>query len=340
LLPKPGRIDTHQQAPSSSKEGASAGERLPPKRTQSFGEIDIESIGALAPTPTPEQRLRPYQPGGVGSNRPGPGPAQAKPSQKPTKQGMPAVRRPHIPATSVVGEETPPPRETPTRQGLEAVSRIAQEETRIAKAGVLAEAIAEAQRDHDKPTKIGSLDAPPASSGSRGSRSAPSASGVASRDERVAAIRELYAQGNADAALMIASEVASDFAAATGSRPPPIGSTPPLGADDPYGGLIPIEDDIEIVFDHAADARDNTAVAASPDSRRLVAMTSQSRIPRLLLGPNEIAKLPMDPRAAFLTSFIDGQQTMEEILDVCAMPEAEALELIERLRQLGAISID
>jgi hypothetical protein len=335
LLPKVGRSN-HQahQAPESSS-GAAAGERLPPKRTQSFGEIDIEAIGALAP-----ERPRPYQPGGAGaptSNRPGP--AQAKPSQKPTKQGMPAVRRQHIPAAPLLGEETPPPRETPTRQGLEAVSRIAEEETRIAKAGALAEAIAEAQRDHDKPTKIGSLDAPPASSGSRGSRNGPSASGVASKDERVAAIRELYAQGNADAALMIASEVASDFAA---SQPPPV-------ADDPYGGLIPVEDDddalgidIDIVIaGHGADSPDSTAIVEpSADSRRLVAMTSQSRIPRLLLGPNEIAKLPMDPRAAFLTSFIDGTQSMEEILDVCAMPEAEALELMERLRTLGAITID
>lgn len=276
---------------------------------------------------------------------------------------MPAVgqhlpqqqRRVHNPAAPLAGEETPAPRETPTRQGLEAVSRIAQEETRIAKAGALAEAIAEAQRGDappprrstsvqsaltTAPTKIGSIDsleAAPASSGSR-SRSAPSASGVATKDERVAAIRELYAQGNADAALMIASEVASDFAARTGSQPPPI------GAADPYGGLIPVEEDIEIVIEHGArdDAPGESTAIVEPsaDSRRLVAMTSQSRIPRLLLGPNEIAKLPMDPRAAFLTSFIDGTQTMEEILDVCAMPESEALELIERLRQLGAITID
>jgi len=232
------------------------------------------------------------------------------------------------------------PRETPTRQGLEAVSRLAEEETRIAKAGVLAEAIAEAERaneEHERPTSISRhpIDAAPASQ--RGA--SRSTSGVSSRggDDRVAAIRELYAQGNAEAALAIASEVASDFAAASG---PATGSLPP--GIDPYGGLIPIDEDpyggLQIVEED--DPADCTAIVEpSADSRRLASMTSQSMIPRLLVGPKELAKMPIDPRAAFIASYIDGIQSMEEILDVCAMPEAEALELIERLRTLGVIAL-
>ena len=214
-----------------------------------------------------------------------------------------------------------PPKETPTRQSLEAV-KLAEEETRIAHADVVARGISESRRppafDADGVTRTFD-DLPPSSTGG----SAPSASCVAARGDRVAAMRELYAQGNADAALALASEVAAE-----------------LESDDPYGGLIPVDEDPFGGLEIVDDSEEHTAIIeASADSSRLAVMTSR-QVPRLLVGPKDISKLPMDPRTAFILGHIDGIQSMEEILDVCAMPEAEAIELIERLHRMGVISLD
>jgi hypothetical protein len=286
-LPNFGSIDLELDEPGAAPSPArrTAPPRTPvPRRTPSFGELDLESIGAA---------LAEAQ--------------DASESVLPTEAAAPA---------STTRFPSGPPRETPTPQSLEAV-RLAEEETRIAHAGVLSAAISQSVLDADDSTRVVN-DAPSSS------RNVPSASGVASRDDRVAAMRELYAEGNAAAALALASEVASE-----------------LGAD-PFGGLIPVDDEsaagdpIEVVVD---DDDDHTAIVeASADSSRLAAMTSR-QIPRLLVDPREISRLPMDPRAAFLLGHIDGVQSMEEILDVCAMPESDALELIERLRRMGVIAI-
>lgn len=127
--------------------------------------------------------------------------------------------------------------------------------------------------------------------------------------------------------------------------------------EDPFGGLILVEDDaplggIELVeepaeedededdfdngdFDrYAAEAKRPPPVAQEVSR---VGVLPARRIPRMLVGPGEISKLPIDPRTAFLLGHIDGLSTVEEIIDMCAMPEAETLELIERLHAMGVI---
>lgn len=269
--------------------------------TPSFGELDLASIGAVLADDS-------ASPGGS------PEPSQPR-SAEPRSPGR---------------YSCPPLRETPTRESLEAV-KLAEEETRIAKAEAVADALSLSRGiiDSESATRVGFMEESSPSS----RRNAPSASGVASRDDRVAAMRELYAQGNADAALALASEVASEMDAM-------------LSEDDPYGGLIPVDDDAPFDgFERAGEegsdegSEEHTAIVeASADSSRLAAMTSRL-VPRLLVGPKEIAKLPMDPRAAFILGHIDGIQSMEEILDICAMPEADALELVERLRAMGVIAL-
>ncbi len=269
-----------------------------------FGQIDLELVSEL------------------GSNTAPPAPAHHGPAFGELdldSLGVACLDEPdldHEPSTK------PVPKDTPTRQSLEAV-RLAEEETRIARAAVVEDGILRSLDpiDGEAATRIGKFDDQPPSS----RRSPPSASGVASRDDRVAAMRELYAQGHADAALALASELGSDFAQ---DDPDPYGGLIPV-EDDPFGGLEPIDDDPQ---EHTA------IVEASTDSSRLAMMTSR-QVPRLLVGAKEIAKLPMDPRTAFILGHIDGIQSMEEILDVCAMPEAEAIELIDRLRAMGVISL-
>lgn len=166
-----------------------------------------------------------------------------------------------------------------------------------------------------------------------GQHGAPSSSHVASTNDRVALMREAYARGDADGALAIASAME----AATVPPPPSsgLGDHPDSAVDIVVGEEVEIEIDEE----EPVHAKDLTRVVA-PAGPALSSLTERQGIPRVLLGPQEISKLPIDHRAGFLLGFIDGMQTMEEILDVCAMPQSEALELIRTLVEMGVIRIE
>jgi hypothetical protein len=190
------------------------------------------------------------------------------------------------------------------------------------------------------------LDDEPASSPS--SPSAQSESGIATRDARVAAMRDLYARGDADGALALANHIASErpqahvpgHARAGGhghSADHPDASlyieTGEVELDDSLGGLIPIDEGtVQVIV--GADVSTEAAV------RGMLTLTERQSIPRVLKSAAEIAKLPIDPRGGFLLAQVDGMQTLEEILDVCAMPAAEALDVIEQLKSLGAIEFE
>lgn len=139
--------------------------------------------------------------------------------------------------------------------------------------------------------------------------SIPSTSGIEGGRDAIAELRELYARGDAAAALELAAEL--------GSRVVPRTAAPP-----------------------AWSAEDGTAVAvAGHRASILPAMISRAGVPRVVLPAAEIAKLAIDHKAGFLLAHVDGMHTMEEVLDVCAMPEAEALAILERLCALGVIEL-
>lgn len=77
----------------------------------------------------------------------------------------------------------------------------------------------------------------------------------------------------------------------------------------------------------------------SPYGRTLSSRELQS-VPRVLKSVAEISRLKIDHRTGFLLAHVDGVQTLEEILDVCAMPPAEALSLIFGLAAMGAIELE
>lgn len=184
-------------------------------------------------------------------------------------------------------------------------------------------------------------------------KSAPSTSHVAANQDRVAAMRELYARGDADAALALANAMEAVTVPPPAMREMDPGET--HSGDHPdaslyvememaeidldaFGGLIPIDEEERV------HERDVTRIAMSsttvPPAPMLSSLTERHGIPRVLLSPQEIARLPIDHRAGFLLGFIDGMQTMEEILDVCAMPPGEALDLIRSLVDMGVITIE
>jgi hypothetical protein len=172
-------------------------------------------------------------------------------------------------------------------------------------------------------------------------QSAGSESGIATRDARVAAMRDAYARGDADAALELAHSVRGEaMQPTTGGADHPDASiyvqvTGEEEVDDAYGGLIPITEGTVMVSSAVENASEGVDAV-----RSMLSLTERQSIPRVTLPPAEMAHLPIDPRGGFLLAQVDGMQTLEEILDVCAMPAAEALEVIEHLKSLGVLEFD
>ena len=66
-----------------------------------------------------------------------------------------------------------------------------------------------------------------------------------------------------------------------------------------------------------------------------------SAVPWLAITLEGLRFLPLDARAAYLLSLVDGHCTVETILDIC-VPELgrdEALSILARLIQLGAVEL-
>jgi hypothetical protein len=62
-------------------------------------------------------------------------------------------------------------------------------------------------------------------------------------------------------------------------------------------------------------------------------------VPCLCIALNGLRRLPLDPRAGYLVSLMDGHCTVEMILDMCPLERDEALGVLTRLLQLGAIEL-
>jgi len=224
---------------------------------------------------------------------------------------------------------------------------------------------------------------------------APSESGVATRGDRVAAMRELYARGDAEGALALAASLDPVIAEASLDHPD-ASIVVTFGEDeisDPFGGLELVEEPEDELAakptapppstrtpaframdavppppstrtprplsSPPASARslNHHVMAAPPPSTRSpvaraagsvappnvasqLTLTARQSIPRVLKSPAEVAALPIDHRAGFLLAHFDGVQTVEEILDICAMPGDEAIQLITELVAMGVVELE
>jgi hypothetical protein len=63
------------------------------------------------------------------------------------------------------------------------------------------------------------------------------------------------------------------------------------------------------------------------------------RVPRLTLRPSEVRSLPVNNRAAFLLSQVDGVCTMETILDIAGMPRLDALRFLAWFVERGVVAV-
>jgi hypothetical protein len=66
------------------------------------------------------------------------------------------------------------------------------------------------------------------------------------------------------------------------------------------------------------------------------ALVTAQGVPHLLISKADIARLPLDNRAAFVVTLVDGKSTVDEILDIVPLPPREALTI---LRQLVSLKI-
>jgi hypothetical protein len=74
--------------------------------------------------------------------------------------------------------------------------------------------------------------------------------------------------------------------------------------------------------------------SSSSDIRPLVPLRA---IPWLVMTLDQVKSLPLDPRAGLIISLIDGDCTIEMILDMSGIPENEALEILGTRLELRVI---
>ena len=60
--------------------------------------------------------------------------------------------------------------------------------------------------------------------------------------------------------------------------------------------------------------------------------------PVVALSADGLRRLPLDHRAGYLLSLMDGTMDLETVLDVSAMPRAEALSAVRDLFEAGVVT--
>ena len=113
---------------------------------------------------------------------------------------------------------------------------------------------------------------------------------------------------------------------------------PLLILDDPFGGLIPVYEPAE-----TAENLDGWLLFNGSEPEPLAVLDLRipyGAVPRLHMRAAELVALPLDHRSGFLLSHIDGQRSVEEIVDVSHLGPDDTLEVLAALVALRAIAID
>jgi hypothetical protein len=114
--------------------------------------------------------------------------------------------------------------------------------------------------------------------------------------------------------------------------------------DDPFGGLIPVLDDEPVgemtELDEEWLLEEVDAELDAPPTFLAPLEIPRAATPRLCMLAAEVVALPLDHRSGFLLSHIDGQRTVDEVIDVSHLCPEDTLEVLASLISLGAITID
>jgi hypothetical protein len=71
----------------------------------------------------------------------------------------------------------------------------------------------------------------------------------------------------------------------------------------------------------------------------LAALGGTEGCPVLAVEPRRVLTLPLGPQAAFVLSRIDGQSSVEDVLDMSSFPRVETLRILYDLLQQGIIEV-
>ncbi len=120
----------------------------------------------------------------------------------------------------------------------------------------------------------------------------------------MAAMRELYASGDAEAALVVASAIQPKADVATPPTPP------------------------------------EWTVATADHTVEPQTLATRKSVPRLKMPRAQVAKTPLDPRARALLKHVDGSTNLSAVIDASGLAHDEAMKLVDRLVALNVITFD
>lgn len=109
-------------------------------------------------------------------------------------------------------------------------------------------------------------------------------------------------------------------------------------SDDGFGGLIPVygdDDAEEILDDWLIEDTDQELLAATRPPP-----IPYGAVPRVCMKSAELVKLVIDHRSGFLLSHIDGQRSVDELIDISHLNREDAVGVLATLIALGAIALD
>jgi hypothetical protein len=130
-------------------------------------------------------------------------------------------------------------------------------------------------------------------------------------DPRISEVRELYEQDDVDAALTIASAIASSAGDDASNA---------NDSNDPHA------------------TGDYTAIFSADDV--LAKVSGLRGVPRVTASLETLRALPFDPKIGFLLSLMDGTWCVRELCDLSGMHEDEMIRTLHDLAERGVIAFD
>lgn len=138
-----------------------------------------------------------------------------------------------------------------------------------------------------------------------------------------------------------------------GPGTPRLGSFAPVSSDDPdvmamkdryatgdfSGALIVAEGILEAAPQHEEALRCQLRCTEVLSQMYLARLGSLAQVVRVALSGEQIRWLSLDHRAGFLLSLVDGQSSIETLLDISGMPRLEALRILYALLDQRVIAL-
>jgi len=79
--------------------------------------------------------------------------------------------------------------------------------------------------------------------------------------------------------------------------------------------------------------------ALAIDKTYLDALGGPGGVPRLAVSPSQLTKLPLHHQAGFLLSIVDGESTVDDLIDISGLTRLDTLRILYELVQQGIIAV-